>query len=147
MVRLPLHITMFFITLLLVCACSGKTNSDGVGKSIDTDNREKSPPEITFQEKVHAFGDLIEGEKVAYTFTFKNTGNSNLLVKDVKADCGCTTPHWDKQPVKPGESGRIEVVFDSSGRQGNQFKSIKIFTNTPEKEYTLAITANVKTNV
>lgn len=147
MTRLPLHITIFLLIPMLVCACSGKPHSSEAGADRSANDQEISPPEITFEKNVHAFGDLIEGEKVAYTFTFKNTGSSNLIVKDVKADCGCTTPQWDKQPVKPGESGKIEVVFNSSGRRGNQFKSIKIFTNTPEKEYTLAITANVKTNV
>jgi len=55
-------------------------------------------------------------------------------------------PNFSKEPVKPGENGKIEVSFDSAGRNGVQYKNITLKLNTIIKEKTLTIKANVKPN-
>jgi len=65
------------------------------------------------------------------------------LIKDAFASCGCTVPQYEKEPIPPGEKGSVEVIFDSSGRRGNQYKSVIIRTNTPRGEVRLTIKANV----
>lgn len=103
-------------------------------------------PEMTFEDRTHEFGDIMQGEKVSYTFVYKNTGNAPLIIKSVKASCGCTTPKYSKEPVQPGDEGFVEVVFDSAGRQGFQTKSVTLTTNTPEEIIEVNFTANVKLN-
>lgn len=90
------------------------------------------------------FGDIQEGEEVCHTFYFKNTGEENLLIKKVETGCGCTTVNYDKEPIRPGKEGKIEIAFNSAGRYGKQYKEISIFANIPEKQAKLCITANVK---
>ena len=100
-------------------------------------------PQFQFDVKEYDFGTIIQGEKVSYTFTFKNTGKSELIINNVKTSCGCTSPKWSKEPIGPGKSGQIEVIFDSHGRNGEQNKTIKVFANTQPKTEELRITCNI----
>lgn len=63
--------------------------------------------EISFEEEKYSFGELNEGPKVSHEFTFTNTGTEPLVLSNVKASCGCTTPSWPKDPILPGEEGTI----------------------------------------
>lgn len=68
--------------------------------------------QIEFNKLVHDFGDItLSSGKHTYVFTFKNIGNSPLVIQTVISSCGCTTPVWTRNPVKPGETGKIEVTF------------------------------------
>lgn len=95
-------------------------------------------------EKAYNFGDISEGETVAHTFYFKNTGEHPFVIRKVESGCGCTTAKYDLKPVKSGKEGKIEIEFNSSGRYGKQYKEISIFANVPQKKITLNFTANVK---
>lgn len=131
------YIWLYF--LILFAACTSNTEKIPV-----SDEKQNGNPEINFEKQLHNFGELAAGEKVSYTFTFKNTGDANLIVKDVTASCGCTVPQWDKHPVAPEQTGKIEVIFDSSGRKGDQYKTIKVMSNASNKETLLVITAEIK---
>lgn len=102
------------------------------------------PTRIEWTKKAWNFGNLTAGEEVCHTFIFKNTGQHNLLIKNIETGCGCTTVNYDKAPVPPGKEGKIEIAFNSEGRYGKQYKEIRIFANIPEKSTTLTFTANVK---
>ena len=134
------RIILFLIIGLVFITCNQKETGNGKNKAVS------SPPEIEFNKLYHDFGTITEGEKVAYTFGFKNTGGTELIIKDAIAGCGCTIPEYEKKPVKPGEKGYVEIIFDSRGRYGNQYKSILLKTNTPYGEKTLTIKANIVTN-
>ncbi len=86
-------------------------------------------PEIKFEEEVHDFGRITQGEKVSFAFKFKNTGNSNLIISAAAGSCGCTVPEWPKEPILPGKEGKVNVIFSSEGKSGIQEKSITIITN------------------
>jgi hypothetical protein len=89
---------------------------------------------ISFEKEVHDFGKIKEdGGMVAYEFTFTNTGNEPLVITNVRATCGCTTPTWTQNPVMPGEKGFVKAAFDPRNRPGNFNKSIIITTNTINK--------------
>jgi len=96
-------------------------------------------PVMTFEKDAHDFGNIIQGEKVSYSFKFTNTGSSDLLITDAKGSCGCTVPEYPKNPVKPGDTGVIDVVFDSTGKTGQQNKKVTITANTVPGTVTLAI--------
>jgi hypothetical protein len=130
-----------FLLFFLGAGCSnGKKDSNASEES------GKGVPRIEFERHYYDFGTIKQGEKVSYTFEFKNTGNGKLIIKDAYAACGCTVPEYEKEPIEPGEEGYVEVIFDSSGRRGNQYKSVKIKANTPIKEKTLTIKAKVIIN-
>ena len=84
---------------------------------------------IQFSETSHDFGTIDEGTRATYEFEFSNTGDSNLILNNVQASCGCTVPTWPRQPIKPGEKNKITVVYNSAGRPGDFHKSITVTTN------------------
>ena len=100
-------------------------------------------PVIEFEKTSYDFGEVIEGERLTYSFKFKNTGKSNLIIYSSEATCGCTTSQPPKAPVRPGESGEITVTFDSKGQKGNVQKRILVGANTYPAETILYISANV----
>ena len=88
-------------------------------------------PILKFDFDTYDFGEVTDGEIVEVDYTFKNTGESNLIIYDASASCGCTVPEYPKdKEIKPGESGVIKARFDSSGQTGKQVKSITLTTNT-----------------
>ncbi|MFO7789528.1 MAG: DUF1573 domain-containing protein [Bacteroidota bacterium] len=113
--------------------------------SADKDSNMDELPEFDFPVKEYNFGTVIQGEKVSYTFTFTNVGGSDLIINNVKASCGCTTPDWTRKPVEPGEEGTIEIIFDSHGRSGEQKKTVKVFANTQPNTTELRVSCNIVT--
>ena len=88
-------------------------------------------PILKFDFDTYDFGEVTDGEIVEVDYTFKNIGESNLIIYDASASCGCTVPEYPKdKEIKPGESGVIKARFDSSGQTGKQVKSITLTTNT-----------------
>lgn len=85
---------------------------------------------IEFEEKEFDFGTIDEGDKVTHTYKFTNTGSEPLIIKDAKGSCGCTVPSWPKDPVAPGATAEMEVVFNSKGKSGSQNKRVTITANT-----------------
>ncbi|MEO9804851.1 MAG: DUF1573 domain-containing protein [Reichenbachiella sp.] len=76
------------------------------------------------------FGEIKEEAGPAiYEFEFKNTGTAPLIISNVKASCGCTTPGWSKEPVMPGMQGFVKVQYNPKNRPGSFRKSLTITTN------------------
>jgi len=144
-------ISNIFIALFLVglISCSnqndsGKITSDLVNNPSSASEKTKNNlPVIAFESQTHDFGIIIEGEKVPWTFKFKNTGGSDLIIADVSTTCGCTIPKWSRKPIKPGDEGKIDVVFNSSNRAGSNNKSITVMTNSQPNTVELKIIAEV----
>jgi len=101
-------------------------------------------PIMTFTSKDHDFGTIEADSKVNYSFTFKNTGQADLIISRAVGSCGCTIPEYPKDPIKVGESGKIDVSFNSKNKHGNQQKSVTIYTNTKDGVESLYITASIK---
>ena len=88
-----------------------------------------SAPKITFETLEYNFDSIVQGDTVKYTFKFKNTGKSPLLITSADVTCGCTQPVFPKEPIPPGKSGTIYVEFRSAGKMGMQDKTITIKSN------------------
>jgi len=100
-------------------------------------------PQITFTEDEHDFGKVIQGEKVTFSFRFKNTGDGDLIIADVSSSCGCTVPKFTKEPISPGSDGTILVTFDSNNRKGFQNKTVTVVSNTQPNTKVLKIKAMI----
>lgn len=90
-------------------------------------------PDIEFSETSFDFGTVKQGEELTHNFKIKNIGKSNLILRKVKASCGCTATQPDKEVVAPGEEASIKVTFNTRGRSGRQNKSITVYSNDPKK--------------
>jgi len=139
--------------LTIMYGCGGESTPSEEVKKLDTDivtapataaGEVGDAPVMTFEKEVHDFGTIIQGEKVSYKFKFTNTGASDLLITDAKGSCGCTVPEYPRTPVKPGASGEIDVIFDSTGKIGQQNKKVTITANTIPNMITLAINGMIE---
>lgn len=101
-----------------------------------------NPTVMTFVDTTYDFGDIKQGEKVKHQFKFTNTGDHDLIIVKGYGSCGCTVPEYPKEPIKPGESGFINVQFNSKGKKDHQKKKIVLEANTKTPNF-LFITANV----
>lgn len=100
-------------------------------------------PKIYFSEKSFDFGEITQGEKVEHVFEFENTGNEPLILSDVRTTCGCTAPEWPREPIAPGKTGRLKVVFNSAGKMGMQNKVITVMSNAVNNPERVKIVTNV----
>lgn len=136
-------------TLLLACGTDEESQitSDLINNpitaadssAIDKDNL----PFFEFEEEVKDFGQITQGESVKTIFKFRNVGKSNLIISSAQGSCGCTVPRWPKKPIKPGERGEIEVVFNSEGKSGLQNKTITLVANTIPNTTVIALKGEI----
>lgn len=133
-------------TMLIGCSSEkGQSNSENtkVTAQENTSEANKVYAGMDFEEKSYDFGEITQGDKVEHVFKFKNTGDTDLIIKNVKTSCGCTAPEWPKEPIAAGETSEIKVVFNSRGKNGNQSKNIMIYANVPDGLTSVKITAKV----
>ncbi|MCB0396081.1 MAG: DUF1573 domain-containing protein [Flavobacteriales bacterium] len=146
------RIVLAFLAIGMVYACnSGESGDQSQDLSTDLVNNplsgeESDPtslPTLTLDEPEYDFGTISQGEKVEKSFTFKNTGKSDLIISNATGSCGCTVPTWPSAPIKPGETGVIEVVFNSEGKSGHQEKTVTVMANTQPNRSTIKIYGEV----
>lgn len=98
---------------------------------------------MDFEAESYDFGDVKEAGKVGHDFKFVNKGKAPVIISDVKASCGCTTPTWPKEPIMPGQTATIKAEFDTENRPGIFNKTITITANTEPSNTVLTINGNV----
>ena len=135
--------TAFFISLLFT-SCETDPSKKIKEQNVElTKERLKNTgdfPIIEFDKNNHDFGEIQEGEIAETEFRFTNVGKSDLIISDASGSCGCTVPDYPKNsPIKPGESGKIIVKFDSNNRPGMQRKAVTLITNTSKGKQILNI--------
>lgn len=90
-------------------------------------------PDSTFRD----FGKVKEGEVLEVSFRFKNTGDKNLVISDVRPGCGCTDGQKPEEPIAPGKEGVIKAKFNSKGQHiGENRKNITVTANTKPSQVT-----------
>ena len=127
----------FFLFVMLGLAAQGFAQENSTAKL--------NGPVITFEKKVHDFGDIFQGDKVEETFKFTNTGKEPLIITNVQVTCGCTTPKgWPRDPIVPGGKGELTVAFNSAGKMGRQNKVVTVVSNAANADGAqISFTANV----
>ncbi len=137
------------VILLGLISCESKSNklsTDLVNNPISADGLKKdaSTPAIQFEKTEHDFGKILQGEQLTYTFRFKNVGDAPLIITSVEKTCGCTSPTYSKEPIAPGQDGKVTITYDSKGHKGFQNKRIIVNANTNPSETILRIKAQVE---
>lgn len=104
-----------------------------------------SEAKIEFQTTEYDFGTFKEAAgPQSFNFSFVNKGATPLILNNVQASCGCTTPEWTKKPIAPGEKGFIKVSYNPANRPGPFNKTITVSTNGEVKTTILRIKGNVE---
>jgi len=102
-------------------------------------------PKMTFTTVEYDFGSIKEDKGSATTvFEFKNSGDQPLILNNVKATCGCTTPEWTQDPVAPGKTGTIKVSYNPQNRPGGFSKNVNVFSNSEPSVVVLTIKGTVE---
>ncbi len=101
-------------------------------------------PTISFERTEHDYGQINEVDgRVSTIFEFTNSGTEPLVLSNVRASCGCTTPKWTRTPIEPGQKGQITVTYNPTGRPGKFQKSITITSNATNPTTKLYIKGEV----
>lgn len=132
------------IPAVFILAFPGCSNNKGSNDALSVSAADTGKAVLAFSEFEHHFGKVAEGEKISYTFRYENKGTAPLAISSVITTCGCTVPKYDTKPISPGQSGNLEVVFDTSGRDGMQTKTISVRSNASVPVILLKITAEVQ---
>lgn len=102
-------------------------------------------PEISISENEYNFGKLEEGIETHHTFKITNKGKKALRIFETKSTCGCTVAKLKKDVIAPGETVELEIVMDTSMKQGNVSKPITIKSNDPmHRLLTIHVKAQVR---
>jgi hypothetical protein len=102
-------------------------------------------PQMIFQNLEHDFGSFKESDGIqTTTFKFTNKGNVPLVISNVKASCGCTSPSWTREPIGINGTGEIQVSYDPKGRPGSFNKTIMVISNAENGTTILRIIGRVE---
>lgn len=134
------------ILLCTMLPVFGQQHEDKAHISNTTTEQPVNPTaaKISFKETQFDFGNLKEGPEAKHEFVFTNTGKEPLVIQSCQPSCGCTAPQCPKEPILPGQTGKITVVYSTSGRVGPFNKSITITSNADESPFVIYIKGHVK---
>jgi hypothetical protein len=120
---------LFFIALLVV----GVVMNAQVAKTT-----------VSISETQHDFGTFKEeAGRQTFDFFVTNTGKEPLVIQNVVASCGCTTPDWTKQPIAAGAKGKVTAIYDPAGRPGPFNKTLSVYMNSTPEVVVLVIKGEV----
>lgn len=92
---------------------------------------QESTAQIEFESETIDYGSISKGSDGVRVFEFTNTGTSPLVISNVKSSCGCTIPKKPDAPIAPGETGEIQVKYDTK-RVGPIRKTITVTSNASD---------------
>ena len=94
-------------------------------------NAQLAQTKMTLKETEHDFGKFKEeAGRQTYDFIVRNTGTDPLMIQNVVASCGCTTPEWTKQPIPAGGTGKVTAIYDPKDRPGVFNKTLSVYSNS-----------------
>ncbi|UJH91114.1 DUF1573 domain-containing protein [Antarcticibacterium sp. 1MA-6-2] len=102
----------------------------------------QNTPKFQFKTEVIDYGEIKKGSNGVRVFEFKNIGDAPLIIENVYSSCGCTVPSWTKTPVAQGETGQIEVKYNTE-IVGPIRRTISITSNADESTKAVKIKGKV----
>jgi len=99
---------------------------------------------IALSQSNYDFGNIKKGDKVSHVYEITNTGKNPLVISEVKPGCGCTAPEFTKEPILPGQKGKITLSFDSTSFDGAVQKYADVFANVEKSPIKLTFNANIQ---
>jgi hypothetical protein len=120
--QVPARIVVFGLAIAIATCCSSACAPSGPASA---------PPKIVFQETTYDFGRAAQGTKVTHTYAFRNGGNLDLSIDNVRASCDCTVAALSARVIPPGGDGTIEATFDTAHDIGRKTRTITVYSNDP----------------
>jgi len=123
-------VLLFAFALVFSVAVMAQTKADDIAK---------------FNTETHSFGKIKQGTPVTYYFEIKNISDKPIVVANASASCGCTVPEKPEQPIEPGASAKLKVVFNAAA-VGPIKKDVYVYFAGVEQPKTVHITGEVVAN-
>ena len=105
-------------------------------------NAQDKVAKIEFKDTTIDYGTINKGDNGVRTFEFTNTGDAPLIITKVSSSCGCTVPKKPEEPIMPGQTGEIEVKYDTQ-RVMPIRKTITVLSNAETPTVSLKIKGEV----
>ncbi len=131
--KTPGRLLVPFTVLLLLSACGTRSPEK---------RQENDGPAIRFETTKHDFGQLAFGAEARVYFPFTNVGNEPLVLQTVRSSCNCTAPVWPRDPLEPGSTDSIQVVYNTH-IPGYFRKTISVYYNRETAPVRLVIEGTV----
>jgi hypothetical protein len=96
-----------------------------------------------FESEVIDYGTIEHNADGNREFKFTNIGKEPLIISNAVGSCGCTTPQWPKEPIKPGGTGVIKVHY-ATDRVGSFEKTVTLTSNADVPSKVIKIKGVVK---
>ena len=140
---------MMAFCLLTVSMAQAQTQKQKVSTSevkVTGVTKAENYAEIKFDTLRHNFGKFSKNDPIVKcSFKFKNTGTAPLVIHQAFASCGCTVPTFTKEPIKPGESGVIDVTYNGTDKFPGHFqKTVTVRSNAVSEVTRLIIEGDME---
>ncbi|HEV3223370.1 MAG TPA: DUF1573 domain-containing protein [Puia sp.] len=116
--------------LLIICSSFIGFALNAQSTVLKTSGPSADPKEdiLQLKESGYSFGKIPQGRPVIHVFEIVNTGKQPLMLENVQASCGCTTPEWSREPISPGATASIKVGYNAYA-EGHFNKTVTIYYN------------------
>ena len=123
------NIALFCISFISCCIfCSRTYAQEEIGNGLVID------------KTVHNFGDILLGSgPAACEFTITNKGTKPAVIYNVISSCGCTDVEWTREPLKPGDSGKVSAKYSNDEGPYPFDKSITVYLSDIKKPVVLKL--------
>ena len=123
---------VILLSVLLFTACTQSSEDQAKLKGQD----------IWFEEYLHDYGEIVQDSEGSWSFVFKNVSSQAIVINRVRSTCGCTIPEWPREPIEPGSSGKITVIYNTA-LTGTFLKSIYVYSTAANSPVKLQIKGKV----
>lgn len=134
----------FLIQLTLILSlfsCCNKTSKRGINNK----NSNNAIPDIEFSERIIDLGNLSNDTNIQATFYVRNAGLEKLVIKGIDTECSCTSYELENNMVLPGDSTKLLIKYNTTGKApGFQRSAIIVESNTEKEFNTIFIRCNIK---
>ena len=124
------------IALLFIMLCGAACSS------ASEDQAKKKGQEIWFEEYLHDYGVMLQDSDGSWSFAFKNVGKEAFVINRVRSTCGCTVPEWPREPIEPGDTAQITVIYNTA-TTGTFLKSVYVYSTAANSPVKLQIKGKV----
>jgi hypothetical protein len=120
---------LFTLTFALVSVLA-------INAQVSNNNQPADGPQMKFRETTFDYGNIPRNVPATHEFQFTNTGNAPLIINSANPSCGCTVPEYSQEPIMPGKTGVIKVVYNAAN-PGGFTKSVTVRSNAGETSLTI----------
>ena len=98
---------------------------------------------VSVNRMVMDLGSFPKSEKQETNFVLTNTGRGLLVIQDIITSCGCTKVEYSKEPVRPGGTLEVKVIYEAEKAEHFN-KTVTVYCNTKDSPLRLTVKGNAE---